>query len=70
MALSKWTRFFHRWVSMLFIVTVIAATVAAATGQSTQNPVFYLPLAPLFVLMITGLYMFIQPYLRCRAVPE
>ncbi|MFN3815293.1 hypothetical protein [Brevundimonas sp.] len=70
MALSKWTRFFHRWVSILFIATVIAATIAAATGQSTQSPIFYLPLAPLFVLMITGLYMFALPYVRRRAVPE
>ena len=44
MALSKWTRWLHRWVSMLFIATVIAATAAAATGQDTQSPIFYLPL--------------------------
>jgi heme A synthase len=64
MALSKWTRWFHRWVSVLFIATVLAASIAAATGQDTQNPIFYLPLAPLFVLMATGLYLFILPYVR------
>ena len=66
MALSKWTRWLHRWVAMLFIATVIAATAAAATGQDTQSPIFYLPLAPLFVLMASGLYLFVLPYVRGR----
>lgn len=64
MALSKWMRWFHRWVSIIFIATVLAATVAAATGQDTQSPIFYLPLAPLFVLMASGLYLFVLPYVR------
>ena len=51
---------------MIFIAAVIAATIAAATGQDTQSPIFYLPLAPLFVLMATGLYLFILPYVRAR----
>ena len=66
MAVSKWTRWLHRWVSIIFIVTVVAATAAAATGQDTANPIFYLPLAPLFILMGTGLYLFILPYVRGR----
>ena len=66
MTLSKWMRSFHRWVSVIFIAAVIAATIAAATGPATQSPIFYLPLAPLFVLMATGLYLFILPYVRAR----
>ena len=66
MTLSKWMRAFHRWVTVIFIAAVIAATIAAATGQDTQSPIFYLPLAPLFVLMATGLYLFILPYVRAR----
>ena len=53
-------------MSVIFIAAVIAATIAAATGQDTQCPIFYLPLAPLFVLMATGLYLFILPYVRAR----
>ena len=66
MALSKWMRWFHRWVSIIFIATVLAATVAAATGQDTQSPIFYLPLAPLVLLMASGLYLFVLPYVRGR----
>jgi len=56
-------RQFHRWTSIVFTLTVIAAFVAV----SRQPPVVwvtYLPLPPLFVLMFTGLYLFALPYFR------
>jgi hypothetical protein len=51
----------HRWMSMVFTATVIAAFVAL--GQ--KEPVVwvsYLPLAPLALLQLTGLYLFVLPY--------
>ena len=66
MGFERWTRWLHRWVSIIFVVCVIAATAAAATGQDTTSPVFYAPLAPLLVLMLSGLYLFVRPWIGRR----
>lgn len=63
MSISRFTRQTHRWLSMVFILCVLAATWAAATGQDTQSVLYYLPLPPLFILMASGLYLFFQPYI-------
>ena len=64
MRMSKWVRQFHRWVSIAFTLTVIANFVALGMGQGQPPPpwVTYSPLLPLFVLLFTGLYMFVLPY--------
>ncbi|MGH9386730.1 MAG: hypothetical protein ACRD2N_20865 [Vicinamibacterales bacterium] len=61
---NKWVRQSHRWLSIAFTLTVIANFVALAVGQGEQPPawVTYSPLLPLFLLMFTGLYMFVLPY--------
>ena len=52
----------HRWLSMIFTLTVVANFVAMALG--TPPPwIVYSPLPPLFLLLFTGLYMFVLPYL-------
>lgn len=59
--MDKWTRQIHRWLSIIFTATVIANFVAMGLG--TPSPwVVYSPLPPLFLLMFTGLYMFVRPY--------
>ncbi len=64
MSWSHRIRQFHRWVSIIFTVTVIANFVAIGTGGGAAPPawVTYSPLLPLAVLLITGLYMFVLPY--------
>ena len=65
MSWSAFIRQFHRWTSIVFTLTVVAAFVAL----SREHPVVwvsYLPLPPLFVLLFTGLYLFALPYLRGR----
>lgn len=53
----------HRWLSIVFTVTVIANFVAIAQGDGTPPPwITYSPLPPLFLLLFTGLYMFVLPY--------
>ena len=61
MSISKWIRQVHRWLAILFTLTVIANFAAMARGTP---PAFitYSPLPPLFLLMFTGLYMFSLPY--------
>ena len=60
----------HRWLSILFTLTVVAnfATMAFGTPPSW---VVYSPLLPLFLLMFSGLYMFVLPYVaKGRRVQE
>jgi cellulose synthase/poly-beta-1,6-N-acetylglucosamine synthase-like glycosyltransferase len=59
--LSKWIRQLHRWLSIVFTLTVIANFVAMGLGEPPLW-VVYSPLLPLFLLLLTGLYMFALPY--------
>ena len=71
--MSKWIRQTHRWVAVLFTVTVIANFVALGTGGGAQPPpwVTYAPLFPLALLLLTGLYLFVLPYAsKWRAGPR
>ena len=60
---SKWIRQVHRWVSLIFTLTVLA-NFAAMTQGPPPAWVTYSPLLPLFVLLLTGLIMFVLPYAR------
>jgi hypothetical protein len=61
MTWSTWIRQGHRWLSIIFTVTVIANFVAMARGEPPAW-IVYSPLLPLFLLLFSGLYMFILPY--------
>lgn len=58
---NNWVRQFHRWVSIAFTLAVIVTTVAMAQEQPVVW-MSYLPLLPLALLAITGLYLFALPY--------
>lgn len=58
---NMWIRQAHRWLSILFTITVIANFAAMAMGEPPPW-VVYAPLPPLFLLIFTGLYMFVLPY--------
>ncbi len=58
---NNWVRQFHRWVSIVFTLAVIVTTVAMAQEQPVVW-MSYLPLLPLLLLAITGLYLFALPY--------
>lgn len=62
MKINMLVRQWHRWLSMIFIATVLAASFAAASGQGTDSVLYYLPLPPLFLLMGSGVYLFALPY--------
>jgi hypothetical protein len=61
--MSHWVRQIHRWVCIVFTLTVIANFVNMALNPG-QPPglVTYSPLLPLLLLLLTGLYMFVLPY--------
>jgi hypothetical protein len=58
---NKGVRTTHRWLSIAFTVTVIVCFIAIAQEQPAEW-VFYLPLPPLFLLLFSGLYLFVLPY--------
>lgn len=51
----------HRWLALIFTATVTANFVAMTLGQPPAW-IVYSPLPPLFVLLVSGLYMFALPY--------
>ena len=57
----------HRWLSIIFTVTVIANFVAMGFGEPPPW-IVYSPLLPLFLLLFSGLYMFALPYFSKRTV--
>ena len=59
--MSKWIRQFHRWISVLFVLTIIITTIALAQPVPIVW-VSYVPLIPLFLLLGTGIYMFVLPH--------
>lgn len=59
---NNWVRQAHRWISIAFTLTVIANIAAISLQGTPPNWVTYSPLPPLFVLQITGLYLFFLPY--------
>jgi hypothetical protein len=62
---SNWIRQLHRWLSIIFTATVIANFATMAFGQPPAWLV-YSPLLPLFLLLFSGLYMFVLPYAARR----
>ena len=62
---NKWVRQLHRWLSILFTLTVIANFAAMTQGQPPAW-VTYSPLFPLALLLFSGLYLFILPYAAKR----
>lgn len=63
MNLNPWFRQSHRWLSIVFTLTVIANFVFRAVASGAPPPwLTYSPLPPLFLQLLTGLYLFALPY--------
>lgn len=68
MSWNAWVRQIHRWLSIAFTVTVVANFVVLARGGGTPPPwVTYAPLLPLALLLLSGLYLFVLPYVARRS---
>lgn len=67
MNLSHGMRQSHRWLSIVFTLTVIAnfAFRAIASGEPPAW-LTYSPLSPLFLQLFSGLYLFALPYAAKR----
>lgn len=63
--MSKFIRQVHRWVSALFVLSVVATTITLAQPEPMMW-MSYVPLAPLAPLALSGIYLFALPYLPKR----
>jgi hypothetical protein len=61
MSASHLIRQSHRWLSIVFTLTVVANFVAMTQGPPPAW-VTYAPLLPLALLLFSGLYLFVLPY--------
>ena len=59
---NKWIRQIHRWLSIAFTVDRHRQLRRHGTGEKPPSGWSYSPLLPLFLLLFTGLYMFVLPY--------
>jgi hypothetical protein len=62
---SSFIRQFHRWTSVAFVASFIFTSTVLAMKLPLPWAV-YSPLPFLFLLAVTGVYMFILPYVRRR----
>lgn len=60
--MSRLIRTSHRWISIAFTLAVAANFVAMAFGPPPAW-ITYAPLAPLALLLFSGLYLFVLPLL-------
>ena len=61
MSLNTFMRQVHRWLSIAFTAGVIGYMIVMSRGQPPAW-VGLFALVPLILLLITGLYMFVLPY--------
>jgi len=65
MRISNGVRLTHRWISIVFTLTVVANFVAMIGGPPPAW-ITYSPLPFLFLQLLTGLWMFFRPYFSRR----
>ena len=62
MSWNKWIRQIHRWLSVIFTVIVAAIFGALGLGEEPAQWIYLMPLAPLALLLLTGIYLFLLPH--------
>lgn len=63
--MSRLIRTAHQWLGIVFTLTVLANIVTLSLGHQIDI-VTYSPLGPLFLMLLSGLYMFALPYVARR----
>lgn len=59
---NTWVRQAHRWLSIAFTVAV-AINIVALLQKAQAAWIGFLALGPLILLMVSGLYLFVRPWL-------
>jgi len=68
MSWSKGIRQTHRWLSIAFTLGVIVYSVVMTRGEPPAWLGLF-ALLPLIALLVTGLYLFVLPYVTKRRAP-
>jgi len=66
---NKSIRQWHRWLSVVFVVFVIANIVLNLSPSASEQLTLWVgfsTLIPLALLLLTGLYLFVLPYVAKR----
>lgn len=58
---NRWTRQWHRWLAVVFTLTVLLNLAAVGLGEQATW-IGILALIPLILLMVTGLYLYFLPH--------
>jgi hypothetical protein len=66
MRFNMWIRQAHRWLSIAFTLAVIV-NIVALMQKRQELWIGLLALVPLILLLLSGLYLFVLPYLGRRA---
>lgn len=67
MTLHHLARTSHRWLSLLFTLMSLILWAMLGFGAAVPQWAYFLPLVPLALMMLTGMYMFFRPYLLSKA---
>lgn len=59
---NAWIRQLHRWLSIIFTAVVTAIFITLGVGVEPAYWVYLMPLFPLALLMLSGLYLLALPY--------
>lgn len=59
---SIWIRQAHRWLGIAFTLVVVAIFGTLGIGREPAEWVYLLPLLPLLLLALSGLYLFALPH--------
>lgn len=62
MGWNAWIRQIHRWLAIVFTAVVAGIFTAKGMGKEPATWVYLSPLLPLGLLLLTGLYLFVLPY--------
>lgn len=64
MTFRAMSRLSHRWLGMLFTLMSLALWLSLGFGVTLPQWAYFLPLAPLALMMLTGIYLILRPWLR------
>lgn len=56
----------HRWLSVAFTAAFLVVSISALAAETPAEWVYLVPLLPLFLLLLTGVYLFVLPYVTQR----
>jgi hypothetical protein len=57
----------HRWIALFFLLSIPPAAYASFTGDpQAPSPLVYVPLFPLFGLILTGTYLLVKTWIQGR----